>query len=474
MTKQRSGSRGENDTIRIDTRNKWFNLCLVGICFLLLLAVRLQVNQNTTGDEPYYLLMDYSLVHDRDLSLTNNYLHKDFLGFYKNTVLTPQGGTQTISNKYAVKGYSSHGIGLPLFVLPGFAVAAKTGAVFTMVLLATGVVCLTWVWTKNTTGNRKIAYIAAGLLMICYFFNGLVGAMYPDMLIAAITLATLIMLERYYKKTGYQAIIGILLGFLILVHFKTVVLVGPALLVLSYRIWKSERRLPWTALIIVAISLAYYFITLHQWFGLWDLSTIEGGQSFAANPFHNASAMLFDSNRGLLIYNPVLLLIFVGLPIWLKKHFISLVITLVVLLPTIITLCLIPNWNGSAAPTDRYVMEFLPAFIPALAFAIVELNKVWQRIIVFILAAATFLISLDATMIKFPYIDGDLIAPRSPLFKQIQQHTGLALDRMLPTYTNATILLGKHGILKLMFDYILILVALAYGYYLAIRAQANC
>lgn len=461
--------KGKSDgVIRLDTYNKWFNWCLIAICFLVLLAVRLQVNQGTTGDEPYYLLMDYSLVHDHDLNLNNNFQHKDYLSFYDGP-LQPQ-GTDGLNSAHAHDGYSTHGTGLPLLLSPGFLIAAKTGAVFEMVLLATLVVYLTWVWTKQITHNRMTAYIAATFLTISYFFNGLVGAIYPDMLIAALILISLILIERYYKQPKYQILIGLVLGFSILVHFKTLDFVLPALAVLSYKLWTTERKLPWRAVLIVAAFLAYYELSLYHWFGVWNLSTVEGGQSFGANPFHNVSAMLFDSNRGLLIYNPILLLIFVGLPLWFKNHRGSLLTTLVILLPPIVVLSLIPNWDGSAAPTGRYIIEFLPAFIPAIAFSLERLYRAWQKVVIGLLAIITFLISLDATMLKFPIINGNILAARAPLFLQIQGHTGLSLDRFIPTYSiqsKITILASKHAHIILAVDYLIVLSLLIYGYYLS-------
>lgn len=467
MAKKPNIKTQDDAMIVINTRSRWFNITIIALCFLVLMAVRLQQNQNTTGDEPYYLLMDYSLIHDHDFALNNNYSHKDYLNFYNNSILDRQGDTKTIKHKYAEKNYSVHGIGLPLFVAPGFAVAGKTGAVFEMLLLATGTICLTWYWCKQVTGSCKAAYLTAGFLMLCYFFNYLVGAMYPDMLIGAITVASLVMLDRFYKTRNQQLVVGALLGFLLQVHYKALSFIGLYMVAFSYKLWKTERKLPWAVISIIAVSVVYYFATLHQWFGLYSLSKIEGGQSFGANPIHNASAMLFDSNRGLLIYNPITALLFVGLPIWFKKHRESLLITLVALMPSIAVLCLIPNWNGSAAPTGRYLIEILPAFMPAIALVVIELRKLWQRITIAVLAALTFLISLDATMMRWPYIDGGPFESRAILFKQIEAHIGLPLDRMLLRYSINTTLVGGHPVIKFFASWLVLITIFSYGCYIA-------
>jgi hypothetical protein len=467
---QRNKKDKSEGIIRIDTRSRWFNLFVIGLCFFFLLAVRLQTNTATTGDEPHYLLMDYSLVHDHDLNLSNNFANKDYGTFYLFGNLLPQGAPKRAGSINVL--YEPHGIGLPVFLLPGFYLTAKNGAVFEMIVLGTVIIWLTWVWTKLITKNRMLAYIASASLVVCYFFNGLVGYIYPDVLIAALILITLIILEKYYTQPRFQVLMGFTLGFLILVHFKTLDFVLPALAVLGYKLWRSEHKLPWSTTLITLAFIIYYFITYHQWFGVPISAAFgAGGANFGVNPLTNISAMLFDTNRGLLVFNPILLLIFIGIPLWLKRHLESLFVTAITLLPSIVVLSVFVQWNGGYAPNGRYIIEFLPAIIPAIAFAVESLYRSWQRVLVFLLAAISFLISLDFALRQFPLLDPNLYKIRSPLFIQIQQHTGLAIDRLLPSYSttpaNITLLVSHHGFIKLAANYLLVVVLIVYGYYLS-------
>jgi len=465
----------ESSIIHIDTRGKWFNWILIFLCFFFLLGVRLQVNRTLTGDEPHYIAMDYALVHYHDLNLYKVYEDNLYTSWFPYPgVLQPQNPQLNI---HPQKVYSTHGIGLPLFLTPGFWLDAKNGAVFEMVVLATAVVWLTWVWTNIVTKNRKVAYLAAFLLTICYFFNGLTGAMYPDMLIAAITLTVLIMLERYYKKLLHHFWIGLLLGFLILVHIKNLYIVLPALLVLSYKSWKAQRKIPWITFLIVAAFAIYFFVTFHKWFGVWNVSSAYGtiGTDFKNDPLVIGAAQLFDSTRGLLVYNPIILLLFVGLPLWFKKQRETFVVALVVLLPSIGALSIYNGWHGGQAPLGRYIIDFLPALIPAIAFTIIRMKSIWQRVCIALLAVITFLITLDSTLMKFPLVPGGLNhPPRSVLFTQIQNHTGLVLDKLLPSYsTNVTTIIGHHGLIKTVIGYCVVLVLMLYGYILSISTQKS-
>jgi len=474
MRAVKNQTNSDDNVIRIDTRSKLFNWILIIICFVFLLGIRLNVNRTLTGDEPHYLSMDYALVHYQNLNLSKIYKNNIYTNWFPYPGgLLPQNPQLNI---HPGKIYSTHGIGLPLLLTPGFWLAAKNGAVFEMIILATVVVWLTWVWTYSVTKNRKIAYVAAFLLTICYFFNGLAGAIYPDMLIAALSLTVLIMLRKHYKKPLDHVWLGLFLGFLILTHIKTLYIVVPSLAVLSYKTWKAQKKLPWITIAIVLAFILYFFTTFHQWFGTWSVSSAYGsiGNDFKNNPLVIGAAQLFDSTRGLLIYNPITLLIFVGLPIWFKKQRETFVVTLIVLLPSIGALATFNQWHGGQSPLGRYIIDFLPALMPALAYAITSLKRVWQRIVVIILGIITFLITIDATLLKFPLVPGGLSnPPRSTLFTQIQSHTGLALDKFLPLYsTSVTTIIDRHGLLKTIIGYAVVVALLFYGYILS-RSSSN-
>src|SRR6185503_5812626 len=81
-----------------------------------------------SGDEPHYLLMAYSLIHDGDLELTNNYLNGDYATFYHRGVLEPQALEHVIEGRR----YSHHPLGPSLVVLPGFWLLGRLGAALTM------------------------------------------------------------------------------------------------------------------------------------------------------------------------------------------------------------------------------------------------------------------------------------------------------------------------------------------------------
>src|SRR5262245_56753749 len=83
------------------------------------------------GDEPHYLIISQSLIKDGDLKIENNYLQRDYREYW--------GGD--LRPDYMKRGtdgeiYSIHAPGLPVLLLPAYAVAGYVGSILVLSLLA--------------------------------------------------------------------------------------------------------------------------------------------------------------------------------------------------------------------------------------------------------------------------------------------------------------------------------------------------
>lgn len=445
--------------------NKWLKALPIVMVFALLLIVRFHVNEPITGDEPHYLLMDYSLIHDHDLNVKNNYSSKNYSSFYP-VPLTAYG--QVGAQQYAKDSpgyYSIHGIGLPLLILPGYWAAGPTGAAVEMVLLATIVVWLVYLWIRIITKSEITALTAAGILTISLFFNGLVGYIFPDLPILGLILGCLILLPSAAQKLPAQVVYGLCAGYLVLLHYKTLLFIAPLVGLLIYESRSKKAQLPWVAILIVSVFITYFFISLHHWFGVWNPTKIYlPDAQLGLSPFATIPAMLFDANRGLLVNSPVWIMVFSGLPIWYRRHKKSLLFALVATVPSIGLLSIFSQWQGGTAPIGRYLMEFLPIFLPAAAFTIQVLSNWWEKLAVVLLVVATCYISVDTILTKIQYIDPGVYRTRPVVFQQIERHTRVGIDHLFPNYSNKTTLNDKLGETKVGLDSLLVVGAVAYGY----------
>ncbi len=445
-------------------KTRYFNVLLLLAAFFVLLGVRLFVNHSVTGDEPHYLLIDYSLAHDRDFDLKNNYLNHDYYRYYQ-AELAPHIGNVTQA-AHARHWYSFHGIGLPLILLPFYILADRTGVVVGMTLIATITLAAAYVWVQQITHSRKLAYVSAAGLLASFFFNGLSGYIYPDMLLCCLCLCSLVMLTSSHKLTRVQEVIlAALNGLLVFVHFKTLAFVGPFMLTLGIIYWLRYRRLPLTTYLFTGLFIALFLLSLHHWFGVWIPTKIYASTvHLTTSPFFTVPAMLFDSLRGFLIYNPLFWLLPIGLPLWYKVDKLSFYAAIFPIIPSAGLLAVFNEWQGGDAPTGRYVLLFAVVLLPAVALAIRYIRRSVPRIGILLLAFLTVIISVVSVLRRYSYVG---IKTRAPLFSDSDTYFHVPLDRLLPTFTLNNTFMGRHDAVKVLFYSAVLLFLLGYGFYLA-------
>src|SRR6185369_2483777 len=200
--------------------------------------------------------MAYSLIHDGDLDLANNYTNRDYESFYHRGPLEPQGLDHITSSHL----YSYHPLGPVLTVLPGFALAGRLGAALTMALLAALALYLT-LSLMEKTGAKGWPLKAVGAIGLfsspLLLFGGLV---YPEVPTACLAAGSL---HLYLKKRwGW---LGLLLGFLLWMHNRNAILVIGFLGASTYQIWKDRRDL-WLAIARLSAGFALPVLLLASYF----------------------------------------------------------------------------------------------------------------------------------------------------------------------------------------------------------------
>ncbi len=451
------------------THTRVVNVILLVMSFVVMVLAYFYLTPQVTGDEPHYLIADHAMAKYHTFDLKTTYSNEEYLSYYPGRGLLPQGDPTLISLDMP-HTYPMHGIGLSLFTLPGYILGGKNGVVVQMILLATAILALTWLWCRRVTKKITTAYVATGALFISYFFIGLSGYIYPDMLIAAILLSCLLLVSSpKYSSRLNQTAIGLLLGFGIFLHYRNIVITLPVLLWLSYLTWKNQRKLPWITIALTSVLTGLFMYSLYKWFGVLNPAAPYGTlTTISTQPHINIVAMLFDSSRGLFVYNPILMLIAVGLPIWYKLHRHSLIVTAIIAGPTIGMLAFFSQWTGGAAPTGRYIVAFLPVLIPAIALVFEYLTAWWQRTVFAALGAVTLAITIDAVLAKFTFVPYHTYKGTSGLIEQLRSTFGFDMEKILPSFTNLnTELIGRSGALRLAFWVALLAGLVWYGYYVS-------
>lgn len=463
-----------NDLGRLLVRKKSVCIALrVGtavLCTAVLLFVRLHSdNQPIVGDQPHYVLMEYSLVHDHDFNLANNFAHhdSDTFGIYPPHGLMPDGQVGPGQVRTPTHQYSIHNPGLPLLLWPGYMMGHITGMEVEMVLISVAVLYLTYYWSKAITKSIRLSFIAGAALFISYVFYGLAGYIFPDMVIGAVIVASLLIITKKYDSYAWQVLLGLLLGSGIFLHYKMFSFAAVAFLALCYKTWTKRRTLPYAAAVPLAVLSAIFLYLTHKWFGIWNPSGVLADLGVGLHPESlpkNASAILFDAARGFIPNNPLFLLLFVGLPIWFRKSRETFIVAILCILPQIGTFVLFNDWRGGDSPAGRYIMNFLPVLLPTVAFSLQYLKKAWERVVAIALFAVTALITGYYIKIKLGWLGVD-----SPISSPILKGTRLAFDRWFPQFDVATNPTGRLDWLKALTYYIVLIGLVIYGYVISKR-----
>jgi hypothetical protein len=434
-----------------------------------LLAVRWHDSQPYSGDEPHYLLVSGSLVHDGDVDVKNDYLARRYLSYYSGH-LDPHVNT-SIFTLASPHWYSMHGVGLSAVLVPAFWADGAQGATVAMVVIAVIVLVLTFLWVKRFTGEAWLAAIATGALGLSPFFLGLEGRIFSDLPTAALLLGCLLLLELPRRRSRHLLLLGVLAGVSPWFHFKNAIAFGTIAALAFVQVMRGpegrERVRQLLALTApVLVSVIGYELTVRAWYASWLPTRMvqPGNAVLALSEARGLAAVSFDSARGLFTNNPALLLILAGLPVWLRRCPGPVLRLALVLAPTILLQATFSDWAGAYAPAGRYALEFTPACLPAIALLLRE-ARVSARALATALLGLQGILALAFIWLRPPWGVG---GERSPFLKAIDHHHGPPLDHAMPSFDDYTALV--HGRWQLAAWVIVSGLLVCYGATLALKA----
>lgn len=351
-----------------------------------------------TTDEPHYLQITESLAADGDLELAANYASGSHRRFYPahgidpHTVVTPKG-----------EMYSQHTVGLPVLILPLYALGGRWGCMLGLAALATGLLAVLYALCRMTGASSRSALISCGLL----------GASSPllfasTLVFTEVAAAGLTGLALYRIRSGLT--VATCAAVLPWLHPRFCLLSAGLMLVQLYQGGFRQHLGTW--LVAAAVSgglffrvyqgpalLAVFNTLTEQYPAKLETLTAHAlaGQSFG-NPLVGLLGKLFDRNFGLIPFAPWMLVLLPGIMasrsarcvphswFWLGGASYML-----------LTL-LFRNWGGSAFP-GRTLVPLLPFAAPYLALGVEwTLARKWPRRIWYALAAVSIIIGYVLTV----------------------------------------------------------------------------
>jgi hypothetical protein len=318
------------------------------------------------GDEPHYLVITQSLLHDRDLRIENNHQRRDYAAYVEGD-LRPD---------YLRRGrdgaiYSIHAPGVSALILPAFAVAGHRGAVALLAILSALGVAALWKLLRAMYGEAAAFGAAAIGLTTPFVLQAF--TIYPDGPAAVVVAAVAWLALSVSTLTWKRALAcGLLLAALPWLHTRYAAIAGPlGLVVMARLVWPAGPASPtddsrWTrlaAFVIPALATAAAWLYMfHAIYGVWDPRAPYGHATdmrLARIP-HGLAGLLFDQQFGLLPYAPVYLLAAPGFIQLFGRHRRLALEVLLAFVPYVLAIAGFHMWWGGRSSPARFLVPVLP------------------------------------------------------------------------------------------------------------------
>jgi hypothetical protein len=310
-------------------------------------AVRMQHQVGPQGDEPHYLMVADSLLHDGDLSLEADYAAGRYLAFH-DAPLEPH---------YRVRGkhgeiYSLHAVGLSLLILPAYAMGEYPAVSLFLAFLAAFVVREVREGVRAAYGDHGLADGVGWLTALSpplLHYSGLVFTEIP---------AALMLGFAWRRRRGL--LVGLAIAFLPWLNVRYVAFAIP---LLAYGLWGTTRLSERLKLVIPAgvsalASAVYHYVL----YGFFDPRGVYGRRpelSIAGIP-DALPGLFLDQEFGLLVYAPFLALAIPGLrQLWRRDRPRALV-GLALVGAAVLIAASWHMWRGGFNPPGRFLVPVVP------------------------------------------------------------------------------------------------------------------
>ncbi len=333
---------------------------LGGFIFYLAVGYWISARVGLSGDEPHYLLVTYSLLHDFDLEVQNNYGAENYRSFYQGKI-EPRlaAGTR----------YSVHGIGVPILLAPGFAAFGLLGVLLTEASMAGVLLAAIYQASFRLTASPSASLTAVAGFALTSPALFLSVAAYPELPAALVTSLAVLRLLNPEPPRALAAFGGALaLGALPFLHVKFLPLAGLLLGALAWELGRRRVSSIYGLAFGAAISMGSFLLFNFLAFGTFDPTGSYGRQRiFLEGIPLGIAGLLFDQEYGLLLHAPIYLLGFTGFVTLFRRSAPLGALALLAFLSVAVPGAAHPLWSGGTSPPARFLFPALPLLTIAAA-----------------------------------------------------------------------------------------------------------
>jgi hypothetical protein len=407
------------------------------LMILALLIVVASLKATPTGDEPHFLVMTQSLLHDGDFNLRNNYLNGDYLQYHPVHISDPH---------VIVEGnhwYPIHSPGLPVLAAPWFAAGGRAGVVVMLAFLT--VASLRLIWSLMTRAGFAPRARAGAILAVAFTLPlaSMAGQVFSEMTAFFFTALALQAILAPALVGWDLAALAVSVAVLPWLHPKFTVLalglLGAA--VVAHRRRDVIKSLGVATGSFVASIVGVAFLT-HAWYHSWIPGaqiSLGGHSSWAqllTKNFHvtaGYAGMLFDQQSGLLFASPVYVLAVAGiLLLWRRERSLAIICALVVA-AVYLPAASWSIWYGGYASPARLLTPLLPVLAVGIASALDGWETRARRLFYVLMVPSVLYAYLLVTLPDFTRY-GDPATDHNYFIARFERLTHLDLTPLFPTF----------------------------------------
>jgi hypothetical protein len=352
------------------------NRAALVVAVVYALTIPAMLRQKTDGDEPFYLLVTESLVHDRDLDLRNQYAHIGQSATGRTDIAGPQSGDPTGPHG---EQYSRHEPFLPLLMVPGYLLGGLYGAVATIALFGVLLVRSTIRWMEDEgiadDAIRAVFPFFAFAPPVLFYATRI----WPEVPAAFFFVEALRGIRAQRMKRWVPALLGLVMLKLrfVLVAVGIVGFWSAGFLSRDPRRRDAAGPAGGTPAFRFAVAVLVLILPLAaMWYFTGDATSVHSWRELLPAPAHlyvnGFFGILVDGMSGIAFQAPFYLLGLAALFRWrstprgFRTGIVASLLYILYLLPR-------PEWYGGWAPPLRYLVFLMPVL--ALGAA-----AIWQRI----------------------------------------------------------------------------------------------
>ena len=383
-----------------------------------------------TGDEPHNLSITSEIIRHHNVYMEeyfNDEPHDPSLiwpsDYYNNTLLWQS--YQRPDGHYI----NVHPNGLPLLLIPGYAIGGILGSMITMSVMSSLTSVFIYKFTRKLT-TPKTGFFTTLLVSFSTLLFTYSNQIYADVVITLFLIASLYFILEKHRNGLHMAAVGVILGYGIFLKISFILIDVILIPLIFIMFFKHQISLKNFSLFCIVFAL---FVTLSIVNNMYTNNSVIGGAQTTSviNIFFTgkdqtgifgAGAKIFGLTsiiesffgkyHGMFIFSPILMLSTIGIkPLWDKNKQLVIIITLLsISIITGYTLTDPENILFAGDPPSRYFVPLIPLMGIAVACGFEKFSRrISYRILLIILTALSSAFSLAFAYNRIFSVDHALI-----------------------------------------------------------------